>query len=171
MMLVQSASHEGRIAAENAVLEGDLSSQHRIVPRGSYTDPEYASVGLTEFQARQAEECAVAFVPYYELDRAVIDGRTEGFFRLIVSRSTRQILGAHVVGEQAVDVIQIVAVAMAARMPVEALASVELAYPTLAEVIGLAARQVVRELGLTSLVTEWRTLRGRRSAEWESPSA
>jgi pyruvate/2-oxoglutarate dehydrogenase complex dihydrolipoamide dehydrogenase (E3) component len=147
------------------------SSNHRIVPHGSHTDPEYASVGMTEYQARQADDCAVAFVPYYDLDRAVIDGHTEGFFRLIVSRKTRRILGAHVVGEQAVEIIQIVAVAMASEMTVEALASVELSYPTLAEVVGLAARQVVRELGLTPLAVDWRVLRGRRSAEWESPSA
>ena len=53
MMLVQSAGHEARIAAENAVLVRDPTAGHQIVPHGGFTDPEYASVGLTEEAARR----------------------------------------------------------------------------------------------------------------------
>jgi pyruvate/2-oxoglutarate dehydrogenase complex dihydrolipoamide dehydrogenase (E3) component len=105
-------------------------------------------------------------VPYAELDRAVIDGRPDGFCKLIVSRSTRKLLGAHVVGEQAVEVVQIVAAGMAANMTVEQLAELELAYPTFAAVVGSAARQLVRELNLVPLAPQWLAL-GRRGAEWE----
>lgn len=169
MMLVQSAGHDARLAAENAVLNAGRSHRHHIVPHGGFTDPEYGSVGLTEAQARAAEaDCLAATVPYADLDRAVIDGRTEGFCRLIVSRATRRLLGAHVVGEQAVEVVQIAAAGMAAGMRVEQLAELELAYPTFTAVIGLAARQIVRDLGLTPLAQEWRTLRPVvRAAEWE----
>jgi pyruvate/2-oxoglutarate dehydrogenase complex dihydrolipoamide dehydrogenase (E3) component len=137
------------------------------VPHGGFTDPEYASVGLTEAQARAAEaDCVIAQVPYAELDRAVIDGRPDGFCKLIVSRSTRRLLGAHVVGEQAVEVVQIVAAGMAANMTVEQLAELELAYPTFAAVVGSAARQLVREMNLVPLAPQWLAL-GRRGAEWE----
>ena len=97
-MLVPSARHEGRLAAENAVLGTRRRVAHEIVPTGSFTDPEYASVGLTEAQARERYDCAVAVVRYDYLLRAVIDGHAEGFCKLIVERRQRYLLGAHVLG-------------------------------------------------------------------------
>jgi len=167
MMLVQSAGYEARAAAENAVRGPSRKYEHRIVPHGGFTDPEYASVGLNESEARALEpDCLTARVPYADLDRAVIDGRPEGFCKLIVSRATHYLLGAHVVGEQAVEVVQLVAAGMAASMRVEQLAELELAYPTFTAIVGMAARQMVRELNLVPLALQWRAL-GRRAAEWE----
>ncbi len=168
MMLVQSASYEGRIAAENAVLGPVQRYKHLIVPHGGFTDPEYASVGLTEAQAREEHDIAVAIVPYAQVDRAVIDGHTEGFCKLIVSRETHRVLGAHVVGEQAVEMIQLVAAGMAADMWVEQLAELEIAYPTYAAAAGLAARQIVAELGVMPLAPQWRALGKLQNAEWET---
>jgi pyruvate/2-oxoglutarate dehydrogenase complex dihydrolipoamide dehydrogenase (E3) component len=167
MMLVQSGQNEGRIAVENALLEQQTRYEHRIVPHGGFTDPEYASVGLAETQAQAQEDVAIATVPFTNLDRAVIDGQTTGFCKLIVDSKTNQILGAHVVGEQAVEVVQMVAAGMAAKMRVEQLANLEIAYPTYAAVVGLAARQIVRQLGLTHLAPQWRTLEREDAAEWE----
>jgi pyruvate/2-oxoglutarate dehydrogenase complex dihydrolipoamide dehydrogenase (E3) component len=167
-MLVQSAGYEARIAAENAVLGPELRFEHRIVPHGGFTDPEYGSVGLTERAAHEAgEEIAVAEVPYADLDRAVIDGRPEGLFKLIVSQETHRILGAHAVGEQALEIVQIVAAGMAAGIRVDELAGVELAYPTFTAIVGLAARQVVGSLGGLSLAPEWRALARLQTSEWE----
>ena len=149
MMLVQSATYEGALAAENAALGTGRGYRHAIVPHGGFTDPEYAGVGLTERQARDEvgeADCAVAVVPYADLDRGVIDGRPEGSCKLVVSRSSRLILGAHIVGEQAVEVVQLAAAAMRAGMPVEQLADLELAYPTFTTIVGLAARRIVRDL-------------------------
>ena len=153
MMLVQSATYEGTLAAENAVLGDGRGYRHAIVPHGGFTDPEYASVGLTEREARDElgdGDCAVAIVSYADLDRGVIDGRPEGSCKLVVSRSSRRVLGAHIVGEQAVEVVQLVAAAMAAGMRVEQLADLELAYPTFTSIVGLAARRLVRELDSSS---------------------
>jgi pyruvate/2-oxoglutarate dehydrogenase complex dihydrolipoamide dehydrogenase (E3) component len=161
MMLVQTAEAEARLAAEHAMaaaraerpagpVESDVRGRWplRVVPHGGFTDPEYASVGLTESAARTvAGGCAVATVRYADLERAVIDRHTEGFAKLVVSRSTRRILGAHVVGEQAVEVVQLAAATMAAEQPVEQLADLQIAYPTFTAIIGLAAREAVRELG------------------------
>ena len=172
MMLVQSASHEARIAVENAILGTNRSFRHDVVPHGGFTDPEYASVGLTEVQAKEFGQYASAIVSYADLDRAVIDGRVEGFCKLIVSAESGLLLGAHVVGEQAVEVVQIAAAGMAANIDIRQLAELELAYPTFTAVIGLAARQLVRRLGLTPLAPEWRAL-GRvdtRVAGWEVSS-
>jgi dihydrolipoamide dehydrogenase len=167
MMLVQSATYEARVAAENAVGGTQLSSQHQIVPHGGFTDPEYGSVGLTEKQARAAHDISVAVVPYADLDRAVIDGHTEGFCKLVVSRATREILGAHVIGEQAVEVVQMIAAGMVSGMRIEHLAQLELAYPTYTAIVGLAARQIVRELGVVPLAPAWRALLHPRASEWE----
>jgi pyruvate/2-oxoglutarate dehydrogenase complex dihydrolipoamide dehydrogenase (E3) component len=170
MMLVQSANQEGRLAAENAVLGKGQSTMHMVVPHGGFTDPEYAGVGLTEDQARAVEsDCAVATVRYADLDRAVIDGHTEGFCKLIASRQSHLILGAHIVGEQAVEIAQLVATAMVGDMRVEQVAEVELAYPTFTAIVGVAARRLVEELGITPLSAQWRSLGapGERGAEWE----
>lgn len=172
MMLVQSASYEARIAVENALLNARQRNEHEIVPHGGFTDPEYGSVGLTEAQARAAHDCVVATVPYTDIDRAVIDGYTDGYCKLIVSVENHRILGAHVVGEQAVEVVQIIAAGMAAGMWVEHLAELELAYPTFTAIVGLAARQIVRELGVVPLAPQWRNLQRvrSRSSEWERSS-
>ena len=160
MMLVQSGTHEARVAAENAVLSLGRTFAHTIVPHGGFTDPEYASVGLTEEQARRLHDCVVATIPYAALDRAVIDGRHAGFCKLIVERRSRKIIGAHMVGEQAVEVAQLVAAAMIGGTRIEQLAQLELAYPTFTAIVGLAARQIAGELGVIPLASL-------RTVEWE----
>ncbi len=167
VMLVQSGSHEGRIAAENAVLETRRANSLAVVPHGGFTDPEYGSVGLSEDQARALHDCAVAVVPYSDLDRAVIDGVAHGACKLIVARENGRLLGAHVVGVHALEIVQVVAAGMAAGMEVSQLADLEIAYPTYTAIVGLAARQLVRELGRVELAPSWRALSRLRAIEWE----
>ncbi len=157
LMLVQTATSEARLAAENAVRGGGRRVDHRIVPHGGFTDPEYASVGSTLG--------VTVVVGYDELDRAVIDGRTEGFAKLVVTPDGL-IAGASVVGEQAVEVAQVVASAMAASMRVEQVAELELAYPTYAAILGLAARRLVQRDQARSSA-RWETVAATRPAEWE----
>jgi pyruvate/2-oxoglutarate dehydrogenase complex dihydrolipoamide dehydrogenase (E3) component len=168
MMLVQAAGSEALVAAENAVLDGNLRLNHRITPHGGFTDPEYASVGLTEEQARRAGlDYVAATVPFSELDRAVIDGYPFGLCKLIVSSENHRILGVHVAGEQALEVVHLVAAGITADMWVEQLAEMEIAYPTFAAVVGLAARKIVQDLGVRPLAPQWRALGGSPIAEWE----
>jgi len=140
-MLVQAAQFEGEAAAENAVLGANRRTPDHLLPAGGFTDPDYAGVGLTEAEARERDpQCVVATVPYGEVDRAVIDDRETGFLKLIADRRRELILGAHAVGENAVEVIQSVTTAMAAGIDVSTLANVRFAYPTYSVVIGKAAR-------------------------------
>jgi pyruvate/2-oxoglutarate dehydrogenase complex dihydrolipoamide dehydrogenase (E3) component len=173
MMLVQSATYEGRVAAENALRDGELAARHAIVAHGGFTDPEYGSVGLTEAAALSAgTDIVIGRVPYTDLDRAVIDGRTDGFCKLVVDRDQGTVSGAHVVGEQAVEVVQIAATAMASSMPVAQLAAVEFAYPTYTAIVGLAARQAVHALRLPAVEARaWEELGRPRIAEWERSEA
>jgi len=145
-MLVQAANFEGEAAAENAVLDANRRTPHHLLPAGGFTDPDYAGVGLTEAQARERDPgCIVVTIALSQLDRAVIDGRERGFLKLISDRRRELILGAHAVGENAIEVVQSVTTAMAAGVDVATLASVKFAYPTYSAVIGLAARALLAQ--------------------------
>ena len=143
-MLVQAAHVEAEAAARNAVLGATTRTPHHLLPSGGFTDPDYAGVGLTGEQARERDtECLVAHVPLASLERPVIDDRPRGFLKLVADRRRELLLGAHAVGENAVEVIQAVTTAMAAGVDVATLARVEFAYPTYSAVIGAAARQLL----------------------------
>jgi dihydrolipoamide dehydrogenase len=157
-MLVSSATLEGRVAAENAVLGRRRRVVHEIVPAGSFTDPEYGSVGLTEEQARARYDCAVAVARYEDILRPVADGRPEGFCKLIVETTRRQIVGAHVLGEYSAEVIQMIATCMAAGMRVEDVAELQFAFPTFTEGVSQAARMVVNQLGVRPMPQLWSSL-------------
>ena len=146
-MLAPQALQAGFAAATNAV-RGDAAEAggHAVNPVGSFTDPEYAQVGLGEAQARQGHDVAVVTARFDEMSRAIIDGRTTGLCKLIVDRESRRILGCHLVGERAVDVAQIAAVAMAAGMTADRLARVPLSFPTYAGILGRAAAMASRAL-------------------------
>jgi pyruvate/2-oxoglutarate dehydrogenase complex dihydrolipoamide dehydrogenase (E3) component len=157
-MLVASALLEGRVAAENAVLGSRRRVIHEVVPAGSFTDPEYGSVGLTEAQARARYDCAVAVARYDDLLRPVADAQPEGFCKLIVETGRRQIVGAHVLGEYSAEVIQMVAACMAAGMRVEEVAELQFAFPTFTEGVSQAAKMLVRELGIRPMPQLWSSL-------------
>ena len=141
LMLVPQALQDGFVAATNAVLGPTLTLGAQPAPIGSFTDPEYAQVGLTEAKARAEHDVAVSVARFDSAMRTIIDGRTTGFCKLIVERGSGKILGCHVVGERAVDIAQLAAVAMSARTSVDALARVPLSFPTHAGILGRAAAQ------------------------------
>ena len=82
-------------------------------------------------------------------------------------REDHRILGAHVAGEQALEIVHLVAVGMTADMWIEQLSEMQIAYPTFTAVVGLAARQIVHELGVMPLAAQWRALGKSDIAEWE----
>ena len=147
-MLVTAAMQEGYIAAGNALTGARDPIRHSVVSTGGYPFPEHGAVGLTEAEARESYDCAVSLVPYRENLRAIIDGKTTGFCKLIVDRRSHAILGAHVVGERAVEVVQLVAVAITSGQRVEQLAAVDLAYPTYVQIVGEAAYRACLALGI-----------------------
>jgi dihydrolipoamide dehydrogenase len=139
LMVVHEAVREGFLAAGNAVLGRTRSLLAEVSPLGSFTDPEYASVGLTEAQARQSHDVITATHRFDETTRSIIDGRTTGFCKLVADRERRTILGAHIVGERAVELAQAAAIAIAAGMTIEQLALVPFSFPTYANALGRAA--------------------------------
>jgi pyruvate/2-oxoglutarate dehydrogenase complex dihydrolipoamide dehydrogenase (E3) component len=147
-MLVPGAIEDGFVAATNAVLGPTLPLPNRVTPSGSFTHPEYAEVGLTEAKARAIHDVVITLVPFDAAVRPIIEGRTFGFCKLIADRNSCRILGCHVVGERAVEIAQLAAVAMAADVPVDNLARAAVSFPTYAEVLVHAALLAAIELGL-----------------------
>ena len=148
MMLVPQAIQDGFVAATNAVCGPSMKLPEQAAPIGSFTDPEYAQVGLTGAKARETHDIITAIIHFNSTTRTIIDGRTNGFCKLIVDRETRQILGCHVVGERAVEITQVAAVAMSGNMRVDDLARVPLSFPTYAGVLGRVAATASRQLNL-----------------------
>ena len=163
--LVQAGVADGYVAATNAVaaLRGGpgaapvATTDHSVLPAGGFTDPDYGQVGLTEERARTEHPGAIAVtVPYAVVERAVIDGRTTGFLKLVATADARTLLGAHAVGEEALEVVQAVASAMACSADAATLATLEYAYPTYTSIIGLAAVELLRAAGRDDLLARAR---------------
>jgi pyruvate/2-oxoglutarate dehydrogenase complex dihydrolipoamide dehydrogenase (E3) component len=158
-MLVPSARLEGRIAAQNAVLGTRRRFTYELVPTGSFTDPEYGGVGLTEAQALARYDCEVAVARYRDLVRPLVDDRPLGFCKLIVERDRRYILGAHVLGEYSAEVVQTAGACMAANLRIEQIAELQPAFPTFTEGITIAAQKIVRQMGIAPSAPTWGELR------------
>ena len=148
VMLVSQALPDGFVAATNAVEGPTMPVGERVNPAGSFTDPEYAQVGPTEAKARATHDILTAVINFDCTTRNVIDGRKFGFCKLIVDRKTCRILGCHIIGERAVDIAEVAAIAIAAGMRVDELAQIPLAYPTYAAVLVRAAVKAAQELDL-----------------------
>jgi pyruvate/2-oxoglutarate dehydrogenase complex dihydrolipoamide dehydrogenase (E3) component len=146
--LVEPAIRQGYVATENAVLGAGRAYAAGITPVGGFTDPEYASVGMTEAEARARGDCVVGRHDHGRLTRAVVDGRVDGFCKLIAARDSGILLGAHILGEYSAELIQVVAVCMAANMTVRQIAELQLAYPTFTQAIGVIALRLAHELEL-----------------------
>ncbi|AKF04487.1 dihydrolipoyl dehydrogenase family protein [Sandaracinus amylolyticus] len=155
LMLVPQALEEGYVAGTNAVRGAVLPRTEHVSPIGSFTDPEYAQVGLGEAQARAELDALVTVIRLDAGTRAIIDGRTSGFCKLIVDRTTSRVVGCHVVGDRAVDIVQLAAIAISAGMTVDELARVPFSFPTYAGVLGRAATTAARTL--------------RRDRAWRAP--
>ncbi len=139
LMLAPHAIQEGFAAATNAVTNAGVSARDDISPIGSFTDPEYAQVGMSESAARAGHDVEIAVVRFEDMTRGIIDGSTMGFCKLIVDRLDHRILGCHIVGDRAIDVAQIAAVAMAGGLAVDELARLPLSFPTYAGALARAA--------------------------------
>jgi pyruvate/2-oxoglutarate dehydrogenase complex dihydrolipoamide dehydrogenase (E3) component len=148
LMLVPEAIQDRFVAATNAVLGTKETRQRTVSPIGSFTDPEYAQVGLTEARARETRKALVVKINFDSTTRTIIDGRTSGFCKLIVDRETRGILGCHVVGERAVEIAQVASIVISSGMRVDDLAQVPLSFPTYAGVLGRLGASATRQLNL-----------------------
>ncbi len=142
--LAHKAFKEGEIAAE--VISGlPRSLDYQALPSAIFTDPEIASVGLTEKQAKEQEEVIVGRYPLGASGRALTMDETDGLIKVIVSRKTQEVLGAHLVCPEASELIS--EGALAIEMGAFALdaASTIHPHPTLSEGLMEAFKQTIGE--------------------------
>lgn len=149
VMLASEALRDGFVAADNAMRGPHTTVGHHTTLAGSFTDPEYASIGLTEQQARAQYAVDCTIVGFTDNIRAIIDGETFGFCKLVVRSDTYEVLGCHVVGNHAIDVVQVVSAALSAGMRrVDELARVSVSFPTYAQIVIQAAVRASSRYGL-----------------------
>jgi len=122
-------------------------ADYRVVPWVTYTDPELGRVGMTEAEAKKeyGERNVQVFRFHFDdVDRAVIEGEGHGFIKLVCDRKN-QILGAHLLGPQAGELLHEFVLAMKARLPITKISQMIHVYPTLSQAVKRACDQYYRE--------------------------
>jgi dihydrolipoamide dehydrogenase len=140
-LLAHRASAQGEVAAE-AIAGRDAAYDGSVVPAAVFVEPEVATVGLSEAQAAERGEAVrVGRFPFAALGRAVVDGETDGFVKVVAGPDGR-VCGVHIVGPNASDLIGEAALAVRAGLHAEDIARTIHAHPTRPEALREAARAV-----------------------------
>lgn len=136
------ASYQGKLAAENA-LGGKWRTDYRVIPRVTFCRPEVASVGLTEEQC-QAQDLhyRALSLPFTRIEKSLVESETAGMAKLLCEPGTGHILGAHVLGARAGELIHEIAAAMQNQVPARGIGSTIHAFPTFSEIWEAVAWQL-----------------------------
>jgi len=138
------AGEQGKTAASNAVSNERRELNYNILPRATFCDPEIASVGLTEKQAReQGYRVKAGKFDYANLTRPIVSDETDGFIKILAEEESGRILGGHIVGVEASSLIHEVAAAMAGGLTVSDIGNILHAYPTLSEGVRYACQAIM----------------------------
>jgi dihydrolipoamide dehydrogenase len=149
-MLAHVASAQGKVAVEN-IMGHQATVRYDVIPAGIFTLPEIGRVGMTEQQARERAQVAglnpdqamtVGRFRYAGLGKAQATGETTGLFKIIAESPSGKILGVHIVGAHAADLVHEAAMAMQVGATVSQMADMIHAHPTLSEGMMEAAEDV-----------------------------
>jgi mercuric reductase len=139
-MYVYVAAYAGGLAAENALTEAGRLYDLLPLPRVTFTDPQIASVGLTEAQATaHSKTVKTAILPLSEVPRAIAARNTKGLIKLIAEGKSGKLLGAHILAAEAGEVIQEATLAIRFGLRVQDLVETFHPYLTMVEGLKLAA--------------------------------
>ncbi len=142
-LLAHLASKEGVVAVEHLAGKNPRPINLRLVPNCTYCDPEVASVGLTEAKAREAGyDVKVGKFPFSASGKARIIGEEEGFVKVVSEKKYDEILGVHIIGPHATELIAEACVAMQLESTAEELGNTMHAHPTVSEAVMEAAEGV-----------------------------
>ncbi|MBI5593742.1 MAG: dihydrolipoyl dehydrogenase [Deltaproteobacteria bacterium] len=144
-LLAHVAFAEGICAAEHAMGHGAPSMDYRVTPRCVFSIPEYAAVGLSYEQAISQCRVKVARFPFKSLGMAQALGELEGLVKIIVHADTEQILGAHIIGPHAADLVSAIALAMQSNLPARRIMETIHTHPTLSEAVLEAAQAIYKQ--------------------------
>ncbi len=140
--LAHFASAQGKAAAEIAAGR-PAQTNWRAVPAATFTSPEIGSVGLTEREAgAEGHKVKCGKFPFRILGKALADGETAGLVKIVADAATDQVLGVHIIGPRASELIHEASLALAADLNAHDIAQAIHAHPTLSEAMGEAAEDV-----------------------------
>lgn len=138
--LAHVSSMEGIVLAERIAGHQVQPINYDHVPRCTYTEPEIGSVGMTEAQASaQGHDVRVGTFPFRALARARMAGETDGFVKIVAEKKYDEILGVHIIGPRATELVAEAVMALRMEVTVEELVKTIHAHPTMSEAVGEAA--------------------------------
>jgi dihydrolipoyl dehydrogenase len=138
--LAHVSSMEGIILAERIAGHAVQPINYDHVPRCTYTEPEIGSVGLTEAQAKaQGHDVRVGSFPFRALARARMAGELDGFVKIVAEKKYDEILGVHIIGPRATELVAEAVMALRMEVTVEELIKTIHAHPTMSEAVGEAS--------------------------------
>ena len=144
--LASTSIVQGRLAALNA-MKTRVESFPKIFPFGIYTIPEISYVGMTEEEARARDyKIVIGKCMYHELPRGQISGECEGMLKMIVHKDTREILGVHIIGGGATEVIHIAQMALIYNARIDIFIDNIFNFPTYSEALKIAALSASNQL-------------------------
>ncbi len=142
-MYAHVAYKEGIIAAEAICGIKEETIDYENVPHVVFSDPQVASVGVTESQAKERGYDTAISKHFFKANaKAVIDKQDGGFVKIIADKRSKKLLGVHIIGESATEIIHEFVLAKSAGLSIDAVAKMVHAHPTLSEIAGDAARAV-----------------------------
>ncbi len=143
LMLAHKSMYEGKIAVNHMLGGRDWKRSDRVVPKIIYSALEVASVGLTEDQAEdEGYEVKVGVTSFVTNPKAMDDGENEGFVRIVADEETGEILGCHIVGPNAGELIHQVVHMIRDSKDVEFASKTMYSHPSLSEAIGQSASEI-----------------------------
>ena len=146
LLFTHVGTYEAGLVVDD-ILGRPRKRDYRVVPRVTFTEPEVGSVGWAEDQAHdRGHEVVTSLLRFADNERADIEGKTYGIVKLVADARTGELLGGHIVGEGAGEMIHEVVAAMAGRIPVRAVAEAIHAYPTLSESVKGAFAELAEQL-------------------------
>jgi len=145
LLFTHVSTYEADLVVDD-ILGKPRPRDYRVVPRVTFCDPELASVGLTERQAREAGlDVRVAKSRLEDNERATIEGQTHGLVKLVAEARSGEVLGGHIVSQEAGAMIHEVVAIMFARTPAHVVGDAIHAYPTLSEALKAACQKLAAE--------------------------
>jgi pyruvate/2-oxoglutarate dehydrogenase complex dihydrolipoamide dehydrogenase (E3) component len=152
--VVHIAIQQGEIGAKNAIRlaaghEPNHAMDYRLKLLGIFSQPQVASVGLSEQESKELGiDCIAASYPFNDHGKSMVMGEMDGFVKLIAEKSTGKLIGASVVGPEATELIHEITVAMAFHSTARQLVDIPHYHPTLSEIWTYPAEEIADELGL-----------------------
>jgi mercuric reductase len=154
-MLETIAAKEGATAAENALLRRHKKIDFLPVPSAVFTSPQVATVGLTEVGAEEAGyKCACNTIPMSKVPKAITIRETRGLIKMVIEADTGRILGVHILGDNAADIIHEGVLAVKFKLTIDDIIDTVHVFPTMSESIKLVAMSFRKDLDELSCCAE-----------------